>query len=108
MNDIQEEVKALVTKLVEGYKPQKVIVFGSVARGEIRKDSDIDLLIIKNSDKKRPFRIKDVFAAIRGLDRSYSLDALVYTPAELEKRVSLGDYFITRVLAEGKVLYGRS
>ena len=108
MNDIGEEAKLLVEMIVDSYKPDKVILFGSLARGEIRNDSDIDLLIIKNSDKKRPFRVKDVFVAIRGLDRRYSLDAIVYTPEELEKRVSLGDYFIHRVLAEGKVLYGRS
>lgn len=106
MNDIREEAKLLVAKIVERYKPEKVILFGSLARGEFGNGSDIDLLIIKNSDKKRPFRIKDVFTAIRSLDRSYSLDVLVYTPEELEKRVFLGDYFINRVLAEGKVLYG--
>lgn len=108
MNDIQTETKLVVTKIVDSYKPEKVILFGSLARGEIRNDSDIDLLIIKRSDKKRPFRVKDVFAVLRGIERNYPLDAIVYTPEEIEKRVYLGDYFINRVLAEGKVLYGRS
>ena len=108
MNGIQEEVKVLVQKIVDNYKPEKVILFGSLARGNFKKDSDIDLLIIKNSDKKRPFRIKDVFAAIRGIERRHSLDAIVYTPEELEKRLFLGDYFINRILAEGKVVYGRA
>ncbi|MBI3577667.1 nucleotidyltransferase domain-containing protein [Candidatus Gottesmanbacteria bacterium] len=108
MSDIQEEAKLLIQKIVDRYKPEKVILFGSLARGNMRNDSDIDLLIVKNSDKKRPFRVKDVFEAIRGMERRYSLDAIVYTPAELEKRIFLGDYFINRVLAEGKVVYGRS
>ncbi len=108
MNDIREEAKLLVRKIVDGYKPEKVILFGSVVRGKIRKDSDIDLLIIKNSDKKRPFRVKDVFVALRGMERTYPLDAIVYTPAELKRRVLLGDYFINRILAEGKVVYGRA
>lgn len=106
MSNIQEETKLLVTKIVDGYKPEKVILFGSVARGETRRDADIDLLIVKKTDKKRPFRVKDVFTAIRGIDRRYALDPIVYTPEELERRASLGDYFIRRVLSEGKVLYG--
>lgn len=106
MNDIQEEAKLLVARIVDSYKPEKVILFGSLARGNSRNDSDIDLLIIKKSDKKRPFRVKAVFEAIRGMERRYSLDAIVYTPAEIERRVFLGDYFISRVLAEGKVVYG--
>lgn len=106
MNDSVEEAKIVVSKIVEGYKPEKIILFGSVARGETANDSDIDLLIIKKTDKKRPFRVKDVFAAIRGIDRRYALDPIVYTPEELKKRTSLGDYFIQKVLSEGKVLYG--
>ncbi len=98
----------MVQKIVDSYKPDKVILFGSLARGEIHNDSDIDLLIIKKSDKRRPFRTKEVFASLRGMERRYPLDALVYTPDELEKRISLGDYFIIRILSEGTMLYGRS
>ena len=39
------------------------------------------------------------------MERHYPLDILVYTPAEIEKRLRLGDYFVTRVLQEGKVLH---
>lgn len=106
MRDIREEASIVVRRIVDSYKPEKVILFGSLARGKVSKDSDIDLLIIKNSHKKRPFRVKDVFTAIRGMERRYPLDAIVYTPSELERRVFLGDYFITRVLTEGKVVYG--
>lgn len=106
MSTVFEEVQNVVNRIVERYKPEKVILFGSLARGTVERDSDIDLLIIKNSDKKRPFRVKTVFEALRGLERNYPLDAIVYTPDELEKRVFLGDYFINRALVEGKVLYG--
>lgn len=106
MQDILEETNLLVEKIANYCKPEKIILFGSAARGEKRTDTDIDLLIIKKSQKKRPFRIKEIFEAIRGVKRNYPLDAVVYTPDELERRLSLGDYFIKRVLHEGKLLYG--
>lgn len=106
MSKISDETQTLVQKIVDYLKPERIIVFGSVVRGEADANSDIDLLIIKKSDKKRPFRIKEVFEAIRGMDRSYPLDPIVYTPEEIAKRLSLGDYFVKRVLTEGKVVYG--
>lgn len=106
MNSIQLETQKIVQKIAEYCKPEKIILFGSIARGEEKKDSDIDLLIIKNSDKKRPFRVKEVFEALRGMNRRSPLDPIVYTPEEVNKRLSLGDYFIKKVLKEGRVVYG--
>lgn len=106
MRDIQKEARILTNKIIDYCKPKKVILFGSAARGERMPDSDIDLLVIKESDKKRAFRVKEIFEALRGIRRDYPLDVIVYTPEELEKRLVLGDYFIKRVAGEGKVLYG--
>lgn len=106
MDDIQKEAKWLADKIAVSYKPKKIILFGSLARGENGSDADIDLLIVKESKKKRPFRIKEVFEVLRGLKRNFPLDALVYTPKELKSRVKVGDYFIKRILREGKILYG--
>lgn len=107
MPTILEETAILVKKLIDNYRPEKIILFGSVARNQHTNNSDIDLLIIKKSEKKRPFRIKAVFEALRGIKRNYPLDPLVYTPDEIKKRLSIGDYFIKRVLNEGKILYGQ-
>lgn len=106
MENVLKETKLLVSKIISLYKPEKIILFGSLARGENHANQDIDLLIIKKSKKKRPFRVKEVFEAIRGFKRNYPLDPIVYTPEELKKRLSLGDYFIQRILREGKLLYG--
>ena len=46
----------------------KNILFGSLARGSENNDSDIDLLIVKNSVKKRPFRTREIFEAVRDLE----------------------------------------
>jgi predicted nucleotidyltransferase len=101
----QEEIKRIVESLSD-YRPEKVILFGSVACGKERENSDIDLLIIKESRLKRPFRVKEVFETLRNVKRQFPLDVLVYTPKEIEQRLALGDFFIKRVLAEGKVIYG--
>ena len=106
MTKIQNEANIVVDRIAKNYKPEKVILFGSVARGEEREGSDIDLLIIKKTDKKRPFRVKEIFESLRGLNRGYSLDPIVYTPDEIDKRLALGDYFIKEVFKSGKVVYG--
>jgi len=95
----------ITEELVKKYKPQKVILFGSTARGDANDESDIDLLVIKTSREKRPYRIQKVFMSIRNIKRQFPLDVIVYTPSEIKKRISLGDYFIKNVLAEGQVLY---
>lgn len=101
---LQEEIKRITKQIVQHYRPQKVILFGSAARGEFGEDSDVDMLIIKETPERRVDRIKKVLLAA---DYSFPLEPLVYTPAELEERKRLGDSFILEVLKQGKVLYER-
>ena len=100
-----DEAKLVVSRIVSYCKPQKIILFGSTARGTGNFESDIDLLIIKNTNKRRPFRVKEVFEAVRGMERNYPLDPIVYTPDEIERRLKLGDYFVTEAMTQGKVMY---
>jgi predicted nucleotidyltransferase len=100
------EAKKLAETLVKQYKPEKIILFGSAARGDYHADSDIDLLIIKQSRKKKVYRIKEIFEFLRTVPRIYPLDPIVYTPDEIKERLSLGDYFIKRIMTEGEILYG--
>jgi uncharacterized protein len=106
MSNLLNETQLIVERIAKYCKPEKIILFGSLARGSEKSDSDIDLLIIKKSDKKRPFRTKEIFEAVRGLDRSFPLDPIVYTPEEISERLALGDYFIKEVFDQGKVMYG--
>jgi len=105
MNGISDETQKIVKRIVDYCQPKKIILFGSFARDQQKTDSDVDLLIIKNSNKKRPFRVKEVFEALRGMDRSLPLDLIVYTPDEISRRLALGDYFIKEVLEQGKLMY---
>lgn len=95
------DIKAAADKISSEYRPQRIILFGSHARGTADKWSDIDLLIIKQTKDRYFDRVKKVRKAIPGLPA----DILVYTPNELEK--SKNTFFMQEVLEEGKTLYER-
>jgi uncharacterized protein len=101
---ITAEIDYITKQIIEKYRPEQIILFGSAARGEFGPDSDADFLIIK---KDTPFygadRIRELSKMI---DRNIPVDLLVYRADEVEARLKLGDPFIETVLKEGKVLYG--
>jgi len=103
----EKEIKAITEQIVKKYKPEKIILYGSAARGDFDQDSDIDMLIIKKSHKSRPERATDVYRLIWDLERTSPFEPLVFTPKELEGRIKLGDPFFLTILKEGKVLYGK-
>jgi predicted nucleotidyltransferase len=109
MNDREQNgtiIDDIVKKIVAGYSPQKIILFGSYASGIPNEDSDIDLLIIKETDKRPIDRWMEVKHLLRDRRREVPVSPLVYTSKELSDRMSLKDFFIQEVLEKGKVLYG--
>lgn len=99
-----KEIKRIVAAL-KAYNPQRIILFGSVARGDFDENSDIDLLVIKNDSKKKIERICDVYRLIRSPRRTIAVEPLVLTPEELQKGIAGGSFFLEDALKEGKVLY---
>lgn len=96
----------ITEKIRDDYKPDKIILFGSYAYGNPRKDSDIDLLIIKKTKARhidRSIRIREI---LKEENRFVAIEPLVYTPKEINKRVELEDDFIKTILEKGVVLYG--
>ena len=109
MNDkhqVREMIEDIVQRIVAGYAPQKVILFGSHAYGQPDEDSDIDLLIIKETDKRPLDRWMEVKRLLRDRSRRVSVSPLVYTGGEIEDRLAVKDFFIQEVLEKGEVLYG--
>ena len=103
-SSLQSEIESITTQLIEKYKPEKIILFGSAARGDATLDSDADFLIIK---KDTPYKGRDrIIEVSRMIDRNMPADFLVYRPEEFEKRLAMGDPFLEMILQEGKVLYG--
>jgi len=103
MDSLNQEIDSITQKLIRDYKPQKIILFGSGAKGKTGPTSDIDMLIIKKTRKRFVDRIGEVL----NLVDSTRLEPLVYTPQELQSRLASQDFFINEVLKTGKTLYAK-
>lgn len=100
---IQNQIESIKNQLIKKYKPEKIILFGSGASGQMGPDSDLDFFIVKDDKKPRHDRMVEVYGLV---DKDIAADFLVYTPEELARRVKMRDPFIKSVLSEGEVLYG--
>lgn len=100
---VEQEIENITSQIVNKYKPEKIILFGSQARGNFREDSDFDFLIIKDDKRIKIERMQSVY---RLVEKKVPADFLVYTPKEVKRRLSLGDPFFKAIFKEGKVLYG--
>lgn len=102
---VDDTINNMLLLLITQYKPIKVILFGSHARGNPDKDSDIDLLIIKETGERFLDRWCTVGSILAGSHPSIPVDTLVLTPEEIDLRLSVGDQFIIDILKNGKLLY---
>ena len=98
----QKAIDHVVQQIVEKFKPQKIILFGSYARGNPRPESDVDMLVVMDTP------IKDVQQAIQicqQIEYRFGLDLIVHTSKYLAERLKMGDWFLHDVIKEGKVIY---
>ena len=98
---MEERLKTLLRAL-QGYHPQRIILFGSAARGDADADSDLDVLVIKDTEEPFVHRLETMATLC---PPGVHADILVYTPEELRLMVADNNPFIVRALAEGKVVY---
>ena len=102
--DYFAEIEKITAQIIEKYAPERIILFGSAARGDPGPDSDADFLIIKKDvSLYGADRIREL---TRILERNIPIDLLIYRPEEFEKRLQMGDPFLKAIIEEGKVLYG--
>ncbi|MFA5816600.1 MAG: nucleotidyltransferase domain-containing protein [Bacteroidales bacterium] len=101
-----EKISEIVKKIASGYNPDKIILFGSYATGNQNEDSDLDLLVIKESDLPRPQRTVQVRKMLYG--SMIPIDLIVYTPKEIEESKENRFSFVFEVLNTGKTLYERA
>lgn len=105
-----KRIAAILTEITDTlareYQPEQIILFGSYARGTFHEDSDIDLLVIKDTNEtpeQRWFRVKQLLNAVHD---TVAVSPLVYTPQEIDERLRLNDWFLREVLDTGVRLYG--
>jgi predicted nucleotidyltransferase len=103
----EREIERILTRLRQVYNPEKVILFGSCARGDFDEDSDIDLLIVKETTSRPLDRMREVYKAVYSPHHYLALDPLVFTSEELAQRLEAQDYLVQEIVREGRVLYER-
>lgn len=106
----KEDIQRVVERIVRELKPEKVILFGSRANGESHDLSDVDILVVMETDRPKYHRRSQVSRILRG--RGFPMDIVVYTPEEFAEAVNHQDYyynpFIKDIIEEGVVLYDRT
>lgn len=98
-------ISSIVEKIRKDYNPEKIILFGSYAKGTSGYDSDIDILVIRDSTLRRDERDQEIRRSLREI--KFPLDIFVYTPKEVDEYSRLNGSFISMVFKEGRVLYER-
>jgi predicted nucleotidyltransferase len=99
---LKTEYKRILDIIARKYKPEKVILFGSFAEGEIHEWSDIDMLIIKETPLRpieRPVELS------RLVEPKVGIDFFIYTPDEYKKLLSEKYSFLVNIIKKGKVVY---
>ena len=103
---VEEALPAAVQRIAEALQPEKIVLFGSYAYGTPTPDSDVDLLVIIDTSQSPKERYLAVCRLLR--PRPFPVDILVRTPAEIERAIGSGDFFIKEILSRGRVLYERN
>ncbi len=96
-------LREIVRRIRREVRPQKIVLFGSRARGTPRRHSDYDILVVKRTRLPHHRRTIPVYRALCGL--RVPVDVVMYTPGEVRDWRSVRQAFVTTAIREGKVLY---
>jgi|SRR5712692_4946594 len=99
-------IKEVSGTIIEHFNPRRIVLFGSHARGEAGPNSDLDLFIEMETDRRPPERAIAV-SSLFGL-RTWPLDVVVYTPEEVQRLRNVKGTLLSTIESEGIVLYARS
>jgi len=107
LNDMitESQINDVVYKIANFYQPEKIILFGSYATQTANENSDLDLLIVKNSNLPRPQRNIEIWKELRKEKYYFPIDILVYTHSEIEKEKKSKYTFVYEALNKGKIVY---
>lgn len=105
MSVTEQTLQQITDRIVTNFDPEKVILFGSHAAGTATTDSDVDLLVIMESDQSPMQRAITLKRVCR--PRFVAMDMLVKTPGEVVTQLEQGNLFLQQILRQGRVLYER-
>jgi uncharacterized protein len=98
-----EKISDIVNKIVQFYQPKKIILFGSYARENATEDSDVDLIIIKNTELPKQSRGREIRKYLFG--SLVPMDIKIYTPDEFSNDIKNPYSFLYSALKDSKILY---
>lgn len=101
-----DQITSLIIPICKRYDIIKAIVFGSFAVGDVSKRSDLDLMLIMETDKRFLDRYDGIYREIADAIEHRSVDLLIYTPGEFQKMQD--EPFMRQAVKEGVVIYGRN
>ena len=96
--EFNRHLLAIGKKIKQEYRAERVILFGSYARGDATEDSDVDVLVVARTKERFFERMATVRRLIRDLRDGLPVSPIVLTPGELEKRRQAGDPFVREIL----------
>ncbi|MCG3210182.1 MAG: hypothetical protein FOGNACKC_03813 [Anaerolineae bacterium] len=97
-------IEAVAAFIARSFNPEKIILFGSYAYGQPKPWSDVDLLVVIETDNPKQTQMDINLSFLH----PFGLDILVRTPQEINERVKLGDAFLREAVTRGKILYERA
>jgi len=110
---LSAEVISKIVQCLAGLNICKIILFGSYARGTATEDSDIDLVVVLDTEdfakslNERLDRKQPVNKCIRKIRKDFAMDIVVYSKGEYNYLKDRGDFFIREIEETGKELYGK-
>jgi uncharacterized protein len=99
----EEILQEIVQRVVEVAKPEKIILFGSAARGKMGRNSDVDLLVVKRGKYNRSRLAGDIYMNLHGV--GHAVDVIVVTPEDVERYRDTHCLIIKPALQEGREVY---
>jgi predicted nucleotidyltransferase len=101
---LESELERWIKLLIEHENPQRILLFGSLVNGDVEEWSDIDLVVVKETQLRFLDRTREI---LRLLNPRVGVDILVYTPEEFDKLVQQRTFVRHEIVEKGKVLYER-
>jgi len=101
--EAEEKIREMVRRIVEKFAPEKIVLFGSYARGDAGPDSDVDLLVVMPVPGSKWKKSVEIGVALHGM--GIPKDVIVATPQEVERKKDVIGTIIRPALKEGRMVY---
>ena len=98
----RQQIEDFANEIARQFSPEKIILFGSQARGTPNEDSDVDMLVMMDFEGRGARKAAEIRTAV---EHHFSLDLLVRRKEDIAWRIKEDDYFLQDIMKEGEVLY---